>query len=390
MKKANLKGLTIKELENLAISLGEQRYRGRQLFYWIYNRGASAFDEMTDLPKAFRQKLASVASLGSLSIRSKRVSPLDGTAKYLFALEDGSKIESVLIPPSPRVNGEERRLTLCISTQVGCPLDCKFCATGTMGFTRNLTAGEIADQVLQVRKELPRKITNLVYMGMGEPLMNYDAVMRSVGILSNEYGVGISARHTTISTAGWVNGICRMADEKSKVKLAVSLHTLDNNLRTKLMPLNRKFDLNKLIEAVQYYYEKTRQRITYEYILFDGLNDRTKDVQRLVSLSRKVPCKINLIAFHPIDFAHPDKLGLAATLRPTPPEHIEHFAKKLRDANITVMVRSSSGKDIDAACGQLVVRNEGENKQMNTERSTSLPWQEGNDDRQSMSDQILR
>jgi 23S rRNA (adenine2503-C2)-methyltransferase len=368
MSKASLKGLTIEELENFSTSLGEQKYRGRQLFYWIYNRAASAFNEMTDLPKAFRQRLTSAASLESLAMHSKRVSPLDGTTKYLFGLEDSSKIESVLIPPSLGVNGEETRLTLCISTQVGCPLDCKFCATGTMGFTRNLTTGEIVDQVLQVRKELPKKITNLVYMGMGEPLMNYDAVMKSVGILSNEYGVGISARHTTISTAGWVNGIRRMADERLKVKLAVSLHTLDNSLRTKLMPLNRKFGLDKLIEAVRYYYEKTRQRITYEYILLDGLNDSDKDVQHLVSLSRKVPCKINVIPFHPIDFAHPDKSGLAATLRPTPSERIERFAKKLRDANITVMVRSSSGKDIEAACGQLAVKNQREKKRIDVER----------------------
>lgn len=356
MKKVNLKGLTIGELENYAASIGEQKYRGRQLFYWTYNRGAMSFAEMTDLSKAFRQKLTDAASLEGLSILSKKVSSLDGTVKYLFELQDGAKIESVLIPPSPSSNGEVKRLTLCISTQVGCPLDCKFCATGGMGFTRNLTAGEIVDQVLQVRKESPRRITNLVYMGMGEPLMNYDAVMKSAEILSNEYSVGISAKRMTISTAGWADGIRRMADEKRKMKLAVSLHTLDNELRTKLMPLNRKFDLEKLIEAARYYYEETRQRMTYEYILLDGLNDADEDIRRLISLSRKVPCKINLIPFHPIDFTHPK--GLAATLRPTPSDRMERFAEKLRDADITVMVRGSSGKDIEAACGQLAVKND--------------------------------
>lgn len=367
MPKTNLIGLTIEEVEKFAVSTGEQSYRGRQLFYWIYNRAATTFDEMSNLPKALRQRLNDLASLDTLRTLTKQVSPRDGTAKYLFELSDGSKIESVLIPPSPQLNGEEKRLTLCISTQVGCPLDCKFCATGTMGFTRNLTAGEIVDQVLQVRKESPRKITNLVYMGMGEPLMNYEAVMKSVEILSNEYSVGISAKRMTISTAGWAEGIRRMADEKRKVKLAVSLHTLDDELRTKLMPVNRKFNLEKLILAVQYYYEKTKQRVTYEYILLRGLNDTDEDVRRLVSLSRKVPCKINVIPFHPIDFTqpdkhglagHPDKSGVAATLRPTSLQSMEKFVAKLRQANITVMVRSSAGEDIEAACGQLAVLEE--------------------------------
>jgi 23S rRNA (adenine2503-C2)-methyltransferase len=369
MKKANLKGQTIRELESFAVSLGEQGYRGRQLFYWIYNRGATTFAEMTDLSKEFRQKLTDTASLEGLSLLSRKVSSLDGTVKYLFELQDRAEIESVLIPPFPSSNGEAKRLTLCISTQVGCPLDCKFCATGSMGFTRNLTAGEIVDQVLHVRKESPSRITNLVYMGMGEPLMNYDAVMKSAEILSNEYSVGISAKRMTISTAGWVDGIHRMADEKRKMKLAVSLHTLDNELRSRLMPLNRKFGLVKLVEAVRHYYEKTKQRVTYEYILLDGLNDTDEDIRKLVSLSRKIPCKINLIPFHPIDFTQPK--GFAATLRPTPPDCVGRFAEKLRDANVTVMVRSSAGEDIEAACGQLAVKNEREKKRMDLEIQTA-------------------
>jgi 23S rRNA (adenine2503-C2)-methyltransferase len=354
MKTVNLKGLTIEELQDFAISLGEQRYRGRQLFYWIYNRGASTFDEMTDLPKALRQRLQDVASLDRIASIAREISPIDGTTKYLFELKDGSKIESVLIPPSSTLDGEGKRLTLCISTQVGCPLDCKFCATGTMGFTRNLTAGEIVEQVLQARRESSRKITNLVYMGMGEPLMNYDAVMKAVDILSNEYSVGISAKRMTISTAGWVDGIRRMADEKRKAKLAVSLHTLDDHLRTRLMPLNRKYNVEELVDAVRYYYQKTKQRVTYEYILLDRLNDSDEDVRRLVSLSKDLPCKINVIPFHPIDFTGPR--GFAATLRATRPERMEQFVTRLRDANIMVMVRSSSGKDIEAACGQLAAK----------------------------------
>lgn len=394
MKKVNLKGLTIGELENYAVSIGEQKYRGRQLFYWIYNRGATTFAEMTDLSKGFRQKLADAALLEGLSILSMKVSSLDGTVKYLFELQDGAKIESVLIPPSSSSNGEAKRLTLCISTQVGCPLDCKFCATGSMGFTRNLTAGEIVDQVLYVRRESPRRITNLVYMGMGEPLMNYEAVMKSAEILSNEYSVGISAKRMTISTAGWVDGIRRMADEKRKMKLAVSLHTLDDKLRTKLMPLNRKFGLQKLIEAVRYYYEKTRQRVTYEYILLDGLNDTEEDIRRLVSLSRKIPCKINLIPFHSIEFTDPK--GFAAALRPTPPDRLERFAERLRGANVTVMVRSSAGKDIEAACGQLAVKNERKKSRIDVERQAvgtfleRVPRTYSNNDRQLMIDESLQ
>jgi 23S rRNA (adenine2503-C2)-methyltransferase len=370
MAKANLKGQTIGELESFAISLGEQEYRGRQIFYWICNRAASAFDEMTDLPKTLRQRLSDVASLDSFSILAREVSQLDGTVKYLFEAGDGAKIESVLIHPSPTLNGEEKRLTLCISTQVGCPLDCRFCATGTMGYTRNLTAGEIVDQVLQVQRESPRKITNLVYMGMGEPLMNYDAVMKAVDILSNEHSVGVSAKRMTISTAGWADGIRRMADEKRKAKLAVSLHTLDNDLRTKLMPLNRKYNLEKLLDGVRYYYQKTKQRVTYEYILFDQLNDFDVDIRRLVSLSKEVPCKINVIPFHQIAFTNPKEL--AATLRPARPERLEYFVKKLRDANVTVMIRRSSGIDIEAACGQLVVKNEREKNRMDVEQQAAV------------------
>jgi 23S rRNA (adenine2503-C2)-methyltransferase len=352
MGKRNLKDLTLGEMEEFAVSIGEPKFRGRQLFYWIFNRGAGSFDEMTDLPKALRRQLFEIATLESARVSARQVSPQDGTTKFLFELSDGSRVESVLIP-SAQTNGEAKRLTLCVSTQVGCPLDCKFCATGAMGFTRNLTAGEIVDQVLQARKESPRKITNLVYMGMGEPLMNYDAVMKSVEILSNEYSTAISAKRMTISTAGWAESIRRLADEKRKVKLAVSLHTLDEALRTKLMPLNRRYNLDKLLDSVAYYYRKTKQRVTFEYILFDQLNDTDEDIRRLMVLSKRIPCKINVIPFHPIDFTHPT--GFSAALRPPSAQRLEWFVEKLRGANLTVMVRSSAGEDIEAACGQLAV-----------------------------------
>src|ERR1041385_3624698 len=359
MTKTNLKGLTLSELEEFALSVGEQRYRGKQLFDWIYTKAAASFHEMTPLSGTLREKLAGLASIDSLELVEEQKSGADGTTKFLFGLADGKKIESVLIPPRTAFRGreatgeeEQKRLTLCVSTQVGCPLDCAFCATATMGFHRNLSAGEIVDQVLQARKHSETRITNLVYMGMGEPLMNYDHVMNSIDIITT--GLKIAAKRITVSTAGWVPKIRQMADEGRKGKLAISLPTLDDAARTELMPVNSKFGLDELLEAAAYYYRRVKQRITFEYILFDGWNDREEDIERLIKLSKRLPCKLNIIPFHDIMFTNPT--GLAATLRPTPPARIERFVRRLRDAHITVFVRSSAGEDIDAACGQLAVK----------------------------------
>jgi 23S rRNA (adenine2503-C2)-methyltransferase len=267
----------------------------------------------------------------------------------LFRLFDGLTIESVLIPYYR--DNEEGRLTLCISTQVGCPLDCAFCATGSMGFKRNLTTGEIVDQVLRVRKLSSARITNLVLMGMGEPLLNYENTMKAVEIISHERSIGISAKKTTLSTAGYVENIKRMADEGRKCKLAISLHSVDNSVRSMLMPVTKKHSVNDILHAAEYYYAKMKQRITYEYIMFEGMNDRDEDLRRLIPFIRRVPSKINLIPFHAINFIHPR--GVAGSLRPTPPDQIEEFAQQLREANVTVMIRSSAGEDIEAACGQL-------------------------------------
>lgn len=361
IEKKNVKGLTLKELHEFVVSLDEPAFRARQLFDWLYTKEASSFDEMTSLSKSFRAKLQEIADIESLKLIKAQQSRVDGTTKFLFELSDGKRIESVLIPADPADDdGRKRskRLTLCVSTQVGCPLDCAFCATGTMGFLRNLSTGEILDQILQVRSVAQKRITNLVYMGMGEPLMNYENVMKSVEIITTS--MGIAARRITISTAGWADAIKRMADEGRKVKLAVSLHTLDNRLRSQLMPINKKFNIEKLIDAVQYYYRKTKRRVTYEYILFDGLNDADQDVHRLIKLARLVPCKINIVPFHSIEFASSNGRNggarpLTVTLEPTPPERAEKFIERLREAHITVMVRSSAGEDIDAACGQLAI-----------------------------------
>jgi len=365
VKKQGLKGLSLKELQEFVESLGEKKYRAAQLFSWMYEKGAQSFEEMTDVSREFRAVLSAKASLESLEIARKSVSPKDGTTKFLFRLHDGMMIESVLIPPEDsdrrtdsdetveRSTEPEQRLTLCLSTQVGCPLDCKFCATGTMGFLRNLTAGEIVDQVIHAQRHAPRRITNLVYMGMGEPMLNYEEVMKSVDILSDDRSLNIGARHIAISTAGYADKIRQMADEDRKMKLALSLHSLDNEKRTQLMPITKKHSVDDLIEALEYYYLKTRRRPTFEYILFDGFNDTKEDIRKFVKLSKRIPCKVNIIPFHSIAFTGAS--GFAATLKPTPREKMEQFAQALREASITVMVRSSAGEDIEAACGQLAV-----------------------------------
>jgi 23S rRNA (adenine2503-C2)-methyltransferase len=355
-KRTNLLGMTREELSAFARGVGEPPYRGAQLYNWLYTRGATSFASMTDLGKEFRTRLEDSAVIGGAVLEARRRSERDGTAKLLFALDDGLHIESVLIPPRPSSrNGdaeeeeEQGRLTLCVSTQVGCPLDCAFCATGTMGFRRNLTSGEIVAQVLAAQHEARKKITNVVFMGMGEPLLNYDAVMRAAELLIG--GAGIAARRITVSTAGRVEEIRRMADEKRRIRLAVSLHSAVNATRTRLMPINRKYSLPVLMKAVEYYYRKTKQRLTYEVIFFDGLNDAPADIRHLISLVRRVPSKINIIPFHTIGFTHPR--GFAASLAPSP--RMEEIAGELRRAHLTVMVRTSAGEDIDAACGQLAL-----------------------------------
>ncbi len=360
MKKVNLKGLTLQELEDFSLSIGEKKFRGKQLFDWLYSKEASSFTEMSSLAKSLREKLSKISTINSMKIVDVQESS-DGTRKFLFELEDGKRIESVLIPPkiafeSSDADNEEgqKRLTLCVSTQVGCPLNCKFCATGTMGFLRNLTTGEIIDQVLQVKKITGMKITNIVYMGMGEPLLNYDNVMKSIEIITT--GVGIAAKRITLSTVGLVPQIRQLANEKRKMKLAISLHSLDDELRKELIPIANKYKLNELMNAVDHYYRKTKLRPTFEYILFDGVNDRIEDIKLLVKLSKRIPCKVNIIPFHNIEFTHPT--GIDLNLQPTKVSKMEEFVKKLRESHITVFIRSSAGEDIDAACGQLAIKAE--------------------------------
>jgi 23S rRNA (adenine2503-C2)-methyltransferase len=351
--KLHLKGLTRNELEEFLQQWGQPRYRAVQLLEWIHGKGVESFDAMTNLPKTLRHDLQQRCTLQTLQLERWQRSERDGTLKFLFRLPDGFAIESVLIPAED-AEGRLRRLTLCVSTQVGCPLGCLFCATATLRLRRNLNAAEIVDQLLQVRRATGERITNVVFMGMGEPLLNSEAVLRAIRIWTDPAAGLLSPRRITLSTAGLVPEIYRLAEENLRIKLAISLHTTDQQLRERLMPIARRYTLTELQKAARYYAERTGRAVTYEYILFDRLNDSPADADALARFVRATgKAKVNLIPFHPIDFTHPS--GLAATLRPSPPERIQAFRERLRSHGIPTTLRSSSGIDIDAACGQLAL-----------------------------------
>lgn len=346
-KKIQLKGLSLTELEDFSVSFGEPKFRGRQLFNWIYNHISFDFSEMQNLSKQLRLSLEENCDLKTLSHTETQDSPSTGTKKYLFTTNDNKKIESVLIP-------EKDRNTLCISTQVGCPLDCKFCATGLMGYKRNLSAGEIVDQYLLAAKENGKEnITNIVYMGMGEPLLNFDTTLKSVEIFTHELTKGLSRNRITISTSGIPHKIIELADSGLRVKLAFSLHSAFEDIRSKIMPINKKYSLKENIDALKYYTQKTKTRVTFEYTMLKNLNDRGEDIKALTKLCSQLPSKINLIPFNSIKHMNPG--GISAELEPTPYAAIKEFADKLRNNNITVMIRETQGDDIAAACGQLAI-----------------------------------
>ena len=345
MKKQLFKGLTLPELEEYFLKTGEQKFRGEQVFNWMYNHLAEDFDEMKNLPKSLRAKLSENCELISLNLIGSKISDETGTKKYVFETLDKYRIESVIIP-------EEKRTTLCISTQVGCPLDCKFCATGLMGYRKNLTPGEIFDQYLLAASDYGKeKITNIVYMGMGEPLLNFDSTIKTLKIFGEELITGISLKKITVSTAGIAPKIKELADSGLKVKLALSLHSCFEDTRTKIMPINKKYSLKENLEAVKYYSKKNKTRITFEYVMLKGINDSEKDLKALIKLCSEIPSKVNVIPFNSLKHMNPS--GLSARLEPAPRNRIEKFIEKLREKDITVMVRLTQGEDIAAACGQL-------------------------------------
>jgi 23S rRNA (adenine2503-C2)-methyltransferase len=345
MERRNIKQMTLEELEAFFLSLGAKSYRARQIWSWIYQKRVSDFASMTDLSKELRARLEDLAFIGSLTIHSLTTSRKDGAVKFLFRTEDGFEIESVVIP-------EAGRTTVCISTQVGCPLRCRFCATGEMGLQRDLAGWEIVEQVLAAENHLapgaegggPTRISNVVLMGMGEPLLNYEQTLRAVRVINHEQALGIGARRITISTAGIVPGIEMLAEEGLQVKLAISLNAATDELRSWLMPINRRYPLSALMAAARDFAAATGKRVTFEYVLIDRVNDSRTDARHLVELVGDIPCKVNLIPFNP----HP-----ATAFRPPPPPRIEEFRQHLLPRCPAVTIRASRGRDIGAACGQL-------------------------------------
>jgi 23S rRNA (adenine2503-C2)-methyltransferase len=346
-------------LENLSLTLkqnGFQSYRAKQIFQAVYGDKVASFDDISTIPKDLRTWLDEYYIFESIQLEKQQISE-DGTMKFLFTLADGAKVETVLIPSEMVTFDTDtpKRRTLCISTQAGCPLGCKFCATATLKLQRNLETAEIVDQFIVAERLSGTTLTNIVFMGMGEPMLNYENVMSSVERFTMEDYRMLSPKRITLSTAGIVPGIMQMADEKRPIKLALSLHATTNGMRQKLMPIANKYSIEDLGNALEYYYRSTKIPVTFEYILFDGINDSELDVQRLARLSRRVPTKVNVIPFHEIEFTAPT--GFSAELKPTSKEKFALFIQRLKTNGVQVMIRSSSGLDIDAACGQLAFSN---------------------------------
>lgn len=338
--KKNIRTLSLEDLKIFLSKNNEKAFKAKQIYEWLWKRSLSDFAQMNNISKKLRQLLSDNFTLNTVKVNSIFKST-DGTIKSSFLLNDGKIIEGVLIPSN-------NRITACISTQVGCALGCKFCATGNIGFIRNLEAEEIYDQVVLIAKQAQeyyqKTLTNIVYMGMGEPMLNYDNVMKSIELITSKDGLAISPHRITISTSGITTMIKKFADKNLKVNLAISLHSANDNIRSSIMPVNKKYPIKDLIEALKYYYSKTNMRIKIEYLLLKNVNDTEMDVKELLAFCKNFPVKINIIEYNPTDdndFEKPDE------------KNISLFAKLLKDKNLVVNIRKSRGKDIDAACGQL-------------------------------------
>ncbi len=333
--KINLKGLWIEDFEKILDDLGEKRYRARQLALWIYGKRATDFSQMSDLSKDIRDRLNQIAYIENIKLVKSQTSERDLSEKSLFELSDGEKIESVLMR-------EGKRVTACISTQAGCALGCTFCATGKMGFKRNLTTGEIVDQAFALSTAPP--VTHVVVMGMGEPLMNYENTLLALKIISNEMGLSLTAGRLTLSTAGIPKMIDKLASENLKVGLAISLNAPTDEKRNQLMPINKKHPIDQLLKSAKIFAKKMKRRVTFEYVLIKDANDSEKDALALSKLVTGIPCKINLIPYNPV----PD----LPYERPSE-EKIIAFRDYLYPRCPAVTLRRSKGEDILAACGQL-------------------------------------
>lgn len=320
--------------------MGEKSFRAKQIYEWLWKKNAHSFDDMTNLSKTLRSKLSENFSIQNIQVNSMQKSD-DDTIKNAVRLFDGNIVESVLIPT-------ENRTTACVSCQVGCSLNCEFCATAKLKRMRNLTAAEIVDQVVVIDKQsrefFDRPLSNIVYMGMGEPMMNYNEVVKSIRMITSPQGLGMSPKRITVSTSGIPKMIKMLADEELKVKLAVSLHSAREEIRNRIMPFSEKFPLTELLESLQYWYQKTKSKITFEYLVWKDINDRQTDIDALVRYAKRVPSKINLIEYNPIGESEFEQAH---------PAVIEAYTDAIQQNGIVVKVRRSRGKDIDAACGQL-------------------------------------
>ena len=348
-EKIDIRSLNLEQLhQHFARLLGEEKtFRAKQVYEWLWKKSCFSFDEMSNISKELRTKLDEFFTINNVKINRSQYSA-DKTIKNSFILHDNHLIEGVLIPAP-------ERMTACVSSQVGCSLTCKFCATGYMERKRNLDAAEIYDQVVLIDRQAKENygipLSNIVYMGMGEPLLNYKNVLESVDKITSEEGLNMAAKRITVSTAGIAKMIKKLGDDNVKFNLALSLHAANDEKRNTIMPINEQNSLKTLAEALKYYYAKTKNPVTYEYIVFDGFNDTLQDAAELARFCKHLPCKVNIIEYNPIAFA--DFLNAGE-------DKIEAFADHLRSQGITINIRRSRGKDIDAACGQLAIKDEGE------------------------------
>ncbi len=346
--KLDIRSLSLPELKDKIKALGEQPFRAQQIYEWLWQKSCTDFEQMTNLSKAFRELLAANFEIRAVRVKNQQISA-DKTIKSSFALFDQNLVEGVLIPA-------DQRMTACVSSQVGCSLTCKFCATGYMDRKRNLNADEIYDQVVLIARQAEmhyqQPLSNIVYMGMGEPLLNYANVLKSIDRITSPDGLGMAAKRITVSTAGIGKMIKKLGDDNVRFNLALSLHAANDRKRNEIMPINEQNSLATLAESLKYFYAKTKTPVTYEYIVFQGFNDELEDAEELARFCRHLPCKVNLIEYNPIslaNFSNADE------------DKIDAFAEHLRTKGITTNIRRSRGKDIDAACGQLAIKEKQEN-----------------------------
>ncbi len=338
--KKDIRKYNLEELTKVLSEMGEKPFRARQVYEWLWEKSATDFEMMTNLSKDLRLNLSASFDILNVSVAHAQYS-VDGTSKSVFKLHDDALVEGVLIPTPDRA-------TACISSQVGCSLSCKFCATGYMKRMRNLEAGEIYDQVVLINEQslkvLNRPLTNIVFMGMGEPLLNYKNVLQAINRITSPDGLHMSPRRITVSTAGIAKMIRKLAEDKVKFNLALSLHAANDSKRNTIMPINEQNNIDVLVDALNYFYSETHNKITFEYILLEGVNDSIEDAKELLALCRKVPAKVNIIEYNPIEQADFEKTGRSER---------DAFINYLEKHRVTAKVRVSRGKDIDAACGQL-------------------------------------